>query len=490
MFPELTNGWQVLLFAWFIIEWIIRIVLLYIVPRKKSPAAANGFLLLIMLLPFVGLIVFIMFANPKLPQNRRAKQREVDLLTQKELDQIQKKYQGVVTTPENKEYESLARLASVLGGLPPMKGNQVEFLTDYNKSLKVIAKAIDKAERYVHIEYFLIVMDDSTEVIFKAIERATKRGVKVRLLYDKIVCSRYPNFSKMLQRLTRAGVHNRQMIPLSLMPGKYFTRPDLRNHRKIVVVDGVTAFTGSQNIVKNSYHKKNKKLLYEDLVVKITGPIVWQLNSVFRADWFPETGDALLDILEHDALPESVGSVTAQILPSGPSHEEENNLRFYTTMVHAAKKRVGLVVPYFIPDQSFLDAVTTAAKRGVEVVLINSEIMDKLFVGRAQRSYYEELLQAGVKVYLYNQPIFLHNKQVLVDDEVAVVGSSNLDARSFALDLELNVVIYDKETVKILQAIETDYLKRAEQLTLKSWLKRPFSHKVVESLARITAPLQ
>jgi cardiolipin synthase len=126
----------------------------------------------------------------------------------------------------------------------------------------------------------------------------------------------------------------------------------------------------------------------------------------------------------------------------------------------------------------------------VEVTIINSEIMDKLIVGRAQRSYYEELLQSGVNIYLYNEPVFLHNKQVLIDDDMAVVGSSNLDVRSFALDLELNVIIYDKETVATLQKIETDYLTRAKKVTLSNWVKRPLHHKITESLARITAPLQ
>ena len=489
MLPDFNSSWQVVLFLWFIFEWSLRLAMLYIVPRRKAPAAANGFLLLIMLIPVLGTIIFIMFANPKLPQVRRDKQREVDQLTQKELDEIQAKYKGLIVKPDNEDYESLSRLATVLGGLPPMKGNSVEFLTDYKKTLHLIAHEIDHAKHYVHIEYFLIAMDDSTEVIFKAIERATKRGVKIRLLYDKLVSRSYPNFSAMLQRLTDADVQHHQMIPLSLIPGKYFTRPDLRNHRKIIVIDVAIALTGSQNLVTRDYNS-NGRLIYEDLVLSMHGPVVWQLNNVFRSDWFPETGDPLLELVEDEDILHGSGDVVMQVLPSGPSHEEENNLRFYTSMVHAAKKRVGIVVPYFIPDDSFLEAVPTAAQRGVEVTIINSRIMDKKFVGHAQRSYYEELLQAGVKVYWYKEPIFLHNKQELIDDDVAIIGSSNLDVRSFALDLELNVIMYDQETVKKLQEIESAYLEKSTQLTLKRWLDRPFRHKIYESLARITAPLQ
>ena len=134
MLPDFNSSWQVVLFLWFIFEWSLRLAMLYIVPRRKAPAAANGFLLLIMLIPVLGTIIFIMFANPKLPQVRRDKQREVDQLTQKELDEIQAKYKGLIVKPDNEDYESLSRLATVLGGLPPMKGNSVEFLTDYKKT--------------------------------------------------------------------------------------------------------------------------------------------------------------------------------------------------------------------------------------------------------------------------------------------------------------------------------------------------------------------
>ncbi len=489
MLPDLSSGWQVLLFIWFIFEWILRLVMLYVVPKRKSPAAANGFLLLIMLLPVPGTIIFVMFANPKLPQIRRDKQREVDQLTQKELDEIQQNHTGIITKPSNETHNSIARLGSVLGGLPPMSGNSVQLSTDYEGGLKEIAKAIDKAEQYVHIEYFIIVLDESTEPIFKALEGAVKRGVSVRVLYDKLVSRSYPRHKEMIERLTNAGVQHHQMIPLSLMPGKYFTRPDLRNHRKIVVIDGSVAFTGSQNIVQRNYHRKDD-LVYEELLLRIEGPAVWQMNNVFRSDWFPETGDTLVDLVEDEDMPSKAGDVIAQVLPSGPSHDEENNLRFYTSMVHAAKKRVSIVVPYFVPDDSFLDALTTAAQRGVEVVIINSAIIDKVIVGHAQRSYYEELLQAGVKIHLYKWPVFLHTKQVIIDDEVAIIGSSNLDVRSFALDLELNVILYDQKTVKELLNIEGEYIKKSDPVLMKHWIARPLKHKILESLARITAPLQ
>lgn len=480
------------LFAWFFVaEWTLRIVMLFVVPRRQRPSSANAWLLLIMISPTIGTPLFFMFGNPKLPKVRRAKRRQMDLLTQKELTGLKTSYSKLFAKINNPTYSTLSRLATVLGGLPAMNGNKVEILQDYNGIFAQITDEIDKAKEYVHVEYFIAGLDKDTEPVFDALERAVARGVKVRFLYDKVL-SRFHMPRKSIQlkeKLDSIGVDYREMLPLSLLPGKNFTRPDLRNHRKIVVIDGTIAFSGSQNLITSTYNRKDD-LYYEELVVKLAGPIVWQCNNVFRADWFAETGEPLLDIVEDEDVPLSAGSVVAQFLPSGPSHEHENNLKFYTSIVHAAKTRVGIVVPYFIPDESFLDAVTAASQRGVKVTVINSEVIDKVLAGHAQRSYYEELLEVGVDIYLYKKPILLHSKHVIIDDDIAVIGSSNLDNRSFELDLELDMILYDKDIVKQLDLMEKKYLERSQKVTLTDWNNRPIRHKMLDSIARLTAALQ
>ncbi len=483
-----SNTWQIALYFWFGFEWMIRLVMLYIVPRRgRTLAAANAWLLLVMLLPSIGSLLFFMFADPKLPKVRRARQRETDRLTRKELDDLRGS-KGVIAEPDSDSAKTLSHLATQLGGLPPMAGNDITFVTGYKQSLETIANEIGKAQKYIHLEYFIMTKDTATEPVFKALGHASARGVKVRVLIDKLVCRRYPGYKDMITFFSRNNIEVRHMIPLSLLPGKDFTRPDLRNHRKIIVIDGEVAFTGSQNIIRDSYHRGDD-LRYEELTAQIAGPAVWQLNNVFRADWYQETQDPLLELVEDDDLPDKAGDALLQVLPSGPSHIEENNLRFYTSMIYAARERIGIVVPYFIPDDAFLDALTTAAQRGVEVTLINSEIIDKTLAGYAQRSFYEELLSAGVHIYHYKKPAFLHNKQLIIDDSIAVIGSSNLDVRSFALDLELNVIVYGHKEVQELAAIEQAYLKKSRHITEKIWAERPFRKKLLESIARITAPL-
>jgi len=413
----------------------------------------------------------------------------MDELTQKEMSELRKSNTPLFAHLDNENHRTLARLATVLGGLPPMNGNKIEILTEYDDVFDDLVKIIDSARDYIHIEYFIVVLDTSTQPVFSALERAVKRGVTVRFLYDKVVSRRYPKHRKLQKELRRIGVEVHEMLPLNIIPGNSFSRPDLRNHRKIVVVDDRVAISGSQNLVDKSYHRRDG-IYYEEIVLKMTGPIVWQFNNIFRADWYAETEQTLIDLVEDNDMPKPKGNVVAQVLPSGPTHDHDNNLKFYTSMIHAAKQRISIVVPYFIPDESFLDALTAASQRGVAVTMINSASIDKILAGHAQRSYYEELLEAGVQIYLYKEPIFLHTKQILIDNDVAIVGSSNLDIRSFELDLEITTILYDSDFVAQLDKIENQYRKKSRQVTLKVWQNRSIKHKMLDSLARLTAAFQ
>jgi cardiolipin synthase len=280
------------------------------------------------------------------------------------------------------------------------------------------------------------------------------------------------------------------MLPLRV-PGKHFNRPDLRNHRKIVVIDGAIGYAGSQNLVTRNYHRKDE-LYYDELVARIEGPVVLQLQATFITDWYSETNI----LLSRDKNPElnfdmkASGTALCQILPSGPGFDNDNNLKLFTSLIHSAKEKITIVNPYFIPDDSLITAITSAAQRGVDVAMINSEIIDQPMVGYAQRSYFEELLKAGVRLYQYNTPILLHAKFLTIDETVGVIGSSNLDMRSFQLDLEVTLLAYDKNVVDDLHKITKTYLKRSHQLQLSKWQKRPLSKKLFENLARLTSAVQ
>lgn len=488
MLPNPAETWQIFVFGFVVFEWVLRIIMLFVVPKDRRPSSATSWLLLIMIVPLLGTILFAMFGNPKLNKSRRKIQADADNLTAKELDKLRETHPDIFVLPKDEQLTEVAKLASVLGGLPPMAGNKVEIETDYDNILRVQAEAIDTAKEYVHIEYFILVLDPDTEIIFEALNRAVQRGVTCRVLFD-VLSLRYPNYRKMKKRLTSIGVEWHQMLPLHIIPGNRFLRPDLRNHRKLLIIDGRVGFCGSSNIVTRNYHRRDE-LVYEEMMMRLEGPIVWQCNNVFRADWLAETNEPLLDLVEKEDLPQRAGDSLIQALPSGPTHVHSNNLMLYTSLFHAAKKRISIVVPYFVPDESVMAAIISASQRGVKVTIINSEIIDKVLVGHAQRSYYDELLAAGVEIYLYKRPIFLHNKQVLIDDSVAVTGSSNLDMRSFELDLELTLLIYDANVVKSLDKIESIYMKKSTQVTQEKWGQRSLRLRMLDRITRLTAALQ
>ena len=369
-------------------------------------------------------------------------------------------------------------------------GNAVELLPEYNAVFARIAADIDTAQRFVHFEYFATSRDEETEAIFAALDRAASRGVKVRMLMDHLGSRKYPNFKEMQERLTAVGIEHHISLPLHFF-GANYTRIDLRNHRKIVVIDGQIGYTGSQNLIKRNYFRKDA-IYYDELVARIRGPVVAELEAAFATDWYSERGILLTrqNAPEVAIQPRAEGEVLCQILPSGSGFEDENNLKLFTAIVHAAQHKLVITNPYFIPDDALMTALTSAAQRGVDATLVNSEASDQFLVSHAERSYYEDLLKAGVKLYRYKDPILLHSKHITVDDDIAVIGSSNMDIRSFLLNLEVTLICYTPSVVADLRKVEAIDLSRCNAVHLEEWETRSTKEKFFENISRLTAALQ
>ncbi|MGB5951358.1 MAG: phospholipase D-like domain-containing protein, partial [Ornithinimicrobium sp.] len=230
-----------------------------------------------------------------------------------------------------------------------------------------------------------------------------------------------------------------------------------------------------------------------ELTCRVDGALAQCLDAVFANDWYTETGVALWDEIRpipntaQESLPEGV---LGQVVPSGPGIRAENNLRLFTSLIYGAKRRLSLTSPYFVPDESLLYAVTTAAQRGVDVELFVGEEGDQFMVWHAQRSYYDALLEAGVKIYLYQAPLVLHSKHFSVDDDVVVIGSSNMDMRSFALNYEVSMVLTGPEVVRVVRQVEDSYRATARLLTPTEWQARSRLSRYKDNVMRLTAALQ
>jgi cardiolipin synthase len=316
--------------------------------------------------------------------------------------------------------------------------------------------------------------------------------VVVRVLLDHIASLRTPDYKHTLKRLTEMGAQWRLMLPVQPLKGRY-QRPDLRNHRKLLVVDGAVGFMGSQNIIDRSYNKKSnirRGLKWKELITRVEGPVVAGLNAIFITDWFIETDEILGRERESVTEIDSTDTLDCQLVPSGPGFKGENNLKLFLALLYYAQEQIIITSPYFVPDEAMLTALTTATQRGVRVELFVSEIGDQALVYHAQRSYYEQLLRTGVTIWMYKAPYILHSKHFTIDDDVAVIGSSNMDMRSFMLNMEISLMVRGSSFVKAMRAIEQSYRDNGRQLTLEEWMKQPLRKTILDNLSRLTSALQ
>lgn len=476
------------------IELTIRIVMVGIVPGNRRPTTAMAWLLAIFFIPVVGLALYLLFANNKLSRRRIERQRNVN-------DSILESTQhmsGERWAPEAPDWVlSAVELNRRLGALPLQSGNSVKFLTGYRDFLEEMRFEIDRARRYVHVQFYIIGEDeDYVGPILDALERAVARGVKVRVLFDHLGSLRVRGYFGLVRRMSAAGIKWRRMLPLAPFQRRW-RRPDLRNHRKIVVVDGQVAFTGSQNLIEPGYKRASAHHIgreWVELMVKVRGPLVASFDVVFATDWSQEGDEDLLKDLALVAetmheMPDA-GESIGQLVPSGPGFESENNLRLFNTLIYSATERLSITSPYFVPDDSLLYAITTAAQRGVAVELFVCEKGDQALVQHAQQSYYEMLLRSGVRIYRYPAPTVLHSKCMAVDDDVVVMGSSNMDMRSFSLNLEITLMLLGEAPVKELMKVQDAYRAISTELTLEQWDTRTPISRWIDNLARLSATLQ
>jgi cardiolipin synthase len=471
-----------------VVDFIIRVVAIIVVPRNRRPTSATAWLLAIFFIPYLGVMFFLLIGSYKLPKSRRLRQRRINefiLNSTRGMNEVKRDH----VWPH--WLESVVQLNRNLGAMPLVGGNRAGLIGDYQGSLDAMTEAVRGANLYVHVEFYILSLDRTTEPFFDALADAVRRGVAVRVLLDHIASVRTRNYRRTIKRLKAMGAHWQLMLPVQPLKGKY-QRPDLRNHRKLLVVDGRVGFMGSQNIIDRSYDKRSnirRGLKWQELVTRLEGPIVAGLDAIFITDWYSET-DQLLPRSPEVQVVGGPDTLDCQLVPSGPGFDNENNLKLFLALLYYAQERIIITSPYFVPDESMLTALTTATQRGVHVELFVSEIGDQALVYHAQRSYYEQLLRTGVRIWLYKAPYILHSKHFTIDDDVAVIGSSNMDMRSFQLNMEITLMVRSAEYVADMRRIEQGYRDNSRELTLDEWLKQPLRKTVLDNLARLTSALQ
>jgi cardiolipin synthase len=483
-----TLTWIIIVVA-LLVDFGLRIVAIIVVPRNRRPTSATAWLLAVFFIPYVGWLFFLLIGSYKLPKQRRLRQQQINEFILESTDGIERVRRDRPWPPW---LASVVRLNRNVGAMPLVGGNAASLIGDYQASLDAMTDAIGSARRYVHVEFYILSWDHTTGPFFDALEAAVKRGVSVRVMLDHIASLRTKGYKRTIKRLTTMGAKWQLMLPVQPLKGRY-QRPDLRNHRKLLVIDGHVGFMGSQNVIDRTYNKRGnirRGLKWKELVARLEGPIVSGLNAIFITDWYSETGEVI--DRERDPIHEvrTKEEIDCQLVPSGPGFENENNLKLFLALLYNATDRIIITSPYFVPDEAMLMALTTAVQRGIHVELFVSEIGDQALVYHAQRSYYEQLLRAGVTIWMYKAPYILHAKHFTIDDEVAVIGSSNMDMRSFMLNSEISLMVRGRSFVSELREVEQGYRDVSTRLTLDDWLRQPLHSTVLDNLARLTSALQ
>jgi len=490
---------------------VVEIIALALIPlvilRRKEPSSTAAWILALLFLPGLGATLFLLFGRDRVRLPVRWKRDADQALARRRhhhrhASPAQRDALARIPTAVDRE---LFRISSALPGGEPSLGNAADLLVDGEATYAAIGAAIDAATQHVHAEYYLIARGEVADWLAGRLVAAAKRGVVVRLLLDG-----FGSFwigRRWVRALRAAGVEVAFFLPARLI---FFQPMNLRNHRKIVIVDGETAFTGGINVM-DEYRRVAGQAPWRDTHLRVRGPAAQALGHVFELDWhfatrreIPAAPAALatsLALAPREAREareageagdaREADDATVAIVRSGPDVEgplRETIHRLFFSAITLARSRVYITTPYFIPDRAILVALQTAAMRGVDVRLLFPKRNNHPFVGQAGRSFYEDLLWAGVAIHEYG-PGMIHAKTMVVDGTVAMVGSANMDLRSFRLNFEVHALVRDAATAAQLEACFEADLAVSSPIDPVSFAARPWTQKVIEGAARLLSPL-
>jgi cardiolipin synthase len=370
-----------------------------------------------------------------------------------------------------------------------LSGNRLQLLDAAEPILRSMISDIDRAKKFCHLEFYIWTEGGMADEVGAALLRAADRGLTCRVLLDALGSA---NFLKghLLKQLKAGGVEVAFALPVSAV-SVFKVRPDLRLHRKIVVIDDVAAYTGSFNLVDPRFFKQDAGVgEWVDAMVRLEGPGVLALNALFRWDWEVETGRDL-DAPAESGDPSAdlrTGETDVQVIPSGPGRTGDSIYQLLLMAIYSARSEIVMTTPYFVPDDAVSTALLTAAERGVKVTVIMPERNDSRLVHYTSRSYFDDMLAAGIQIFGFKGGL-LHTKSVVVDRQVALFGSVNLDVRSFWLDFEVTLGVYAPDFAQRLLALQDKYIKGSAPVDQQTWQQRPGKERFFENLARLASPL-
>ena len=467
------------------INVVLSVVIVFF--ERRDPRTVWTWLLVLYFIPILGVFLYFMIGHDFHKQHMfRTKEIEDAMYSA-----ISKQEETIIrdgfapSDPRMRKFSDMVLMNLEAADSVYSSDNEVEIFTDGREKFQALYREMQKAKEYIHIQYYIIRSDELWEPFEALLEQKVREGVEVRLLYDSMGCRKMKRSD--WKRIRSKGIQVGEFFPAVL--GRLQLRMNYRNHRKIVIIDGKTAFVGGFNIGREYLGLDEKFGYWRDTHLRICGSAVLSLHIRFILDWNYTTKQNLFiqDRYFH-AQKEKPGDEAVQIISSGPDSKWQNIRNVYLKMISKARKNIYIQTPYFIPDEAVLDAIRIAAMSGVDVRVMIPCKPDHPFVYWATYSYIGDLLDAGAKCYTYDNG-FLHAKGMVVDGLVSCYGTANMDIRSFRLNFEVNAVIYSSRTARKMEQIFMEDLKKSTRVTRYLYGRRSYLVRFKEQFSRLLSPL-
>lgn len=474
----------------FLVDWGFRLgFALHILLRRRPLAVTLTWIAIVLVVPVAGIVLYLFFGQLRLGEDRLVWFKRFTHEMFEDAEAVFRQRGELATRDaDHAAAEQIQRFAAHAGHLPALSGNHVDLIADTDAFLDALIAELERAERSAFIQTYIWQPSARTQEVVDAIAAAARRGVDCRVLADGVGAYQWLA-SESRRELKRAGariVSEMPVGPFRLL----FRRLDIRNHRKIAVFDGRVAFVGSHNLTDSTFGTGERDSVgpWIDASVRIEGPAAQALQLVLLRDWEFDASERVISVRRFMPDLEPAGGAVAQVIPSGPGINARAFEQTLLTALYSARREALLVTPYFVPDEPTQRAITAAAGRGVRVVLLMPRRNDSLLVASAAKSCFPELLRAGVEIHEYT-PALLHAKLIAIDDTVAFAGSSNLDMRSFELNLEVMLALYDRPSIALVRAQIERYLGASERIDPAAWESVSIPRRLGYNLANLASQI-
>lgn len=471
---------------WFVLSAIVHLLVIVraLAVRDREPASRAAWILILIFLPVVGIIAYLLFGEPWVAHRFRRRAGSVTV----ELDAKPCPGSDSVLDEVPDRFHAAFRTCQSLSDSPPTGGNQASLAQDSNAAIDAMVKDFDEARHTIHLSFYIWLADRNGLKVVEALQRAASRGVICRVLADGIG-SRALIRSKHWPAMKKAGVKLCTSMKLSL--GLVFVlgnRVDLRNHRKIVVIDNHITYCGSQNCADPEFLIKARYAPWVDIMLRFQGPVAAQNQRLFAADWMLEAGEDICSPAVEPPPPAAGDGFVAAAFGTGPMSPKGAMSDVFVSLLYSAEREVVISTPYFVPDPPLLAALSCCARRGVQTTLILPARNDSWVVSAISKAYYPQLIEAGVRIFEFRGGL-LHAKTLVADQTVSLVGSTNMDRRSLELNFENNILLGSTDLSQQIRQRQESYLADSSQITRQSIQHRPLLRRLGENVATIFGPV-